>query len=180
MAYSVTLNGKKVSSDSPEWKAYSERTKHRFAEMCEARQAPGAKTDREFFKGVGHDPLRDNEMDEEVYSAHKAKAASMGMSIENKKYFGSLADGPLDMKAWRDDFGGVQKLAAEQGGTLDRRTMEVTYEEQEVEEKPYAVADCVIERLADEQIAENPDLAHSDRTELEETIRADVTPEDIE
>ncbi len=108
MARTHKLNGRRVSEDSPEWKAFCERNSGGVAAICESGKFPGMQTDTTFMRGVGVNALRDNEMDEETYAAHKAKAARFGMSLEGGKYFGSMANGPLDLGAWQWDFNGVK------------------------------------------------------------------------
>ncbi len=179
------LHGRKVAEDDPEWIAFCKRTDGNGKEMLETQTPPGAWTDRDFFKGKGTDQCRDNEMTEEDFAEYKAVANAAGVSTEGKTYIGSLARKVKDPEAWCSDFDDAKALARKRGDVdLFRGGIKVVSAkepENPPDEEPYAVADNVVNRMADEAIAMNPDIEHDiPREDLLDTIRENCTPEGID
>lgn len=181
MRVTTILNGKKVNEDSPEWIAFCKKTEGRFAEMCEARQAPGAHTDREFMRNVGVDQCRDNDLDPETFELYKKKAAAAGVNVAGKKYYGSLASHCGDKEAWCSDMHDVKKLAEKRGQYLRREDgvlVKSPVAVEPVDDGPYRVDDDVVDEFVGMEIQKNPDAAHENQTDLRERIRDEITPEE--
>lgn len=143
----------------------------RLAEMLASRSFPGTKgTDRAFMQGRALDGAQFEGQPDIVGRDYVAKALASGVNPAGKYYLGTLARYPGDPEAWVDSLHDVRRTCEERGwgatGAVD-----VAAPQYAAVEPPskYAVAPDLVERYADEAVAERPELA-ARRPELREEL----------
>lgn len=140
--------------------------------------APAIRTADTFFHGKKQG-VTNEDFDPRTLAEYRAKAAASGVSTYNKFYFGKLADEAGDPEAWCADESDVIAVAK-------RKKMAVTignkqydfrehYRDPEHDPKDYMVAQDIVDAHVDRMIDQgaNP----SQREDLEEQVRKDITPE---
>lgn len=166
-------NGKWEPPFTPDELAAKERA---FALMCETRQAPiMVGSERAFLADVGfrHHGLEDHP----VWLQHQivSQAKRAGIAVDGKRYFGGLADhrGPADPGAW---------CATQQDylDTVKRRNLNAVsgcgiggVNHQGVLAPPPPDVDLapdIVNRLAKEYVAKDPDLARKPAQEVKEMV----------
>lgn len=140
------------------------------AEMLAHRKAPGANTDREFFRGQRQlcDQFTPIELENLV-----ATARSHGYNPSpNDVYLGQLARFPGDPEGFVSPSGGRHQIqkTLEQRGWGCTGAVRTTLRDTEPLDTTPGLAPDIVENLVDQQVKENPDLAHKPRQALREEV----------
>lgn len=120
---------------------------HKMAEMLAFKSAPGLKTDTRFQARID----RSNS----VPPQYRKLAKQAGVTTDGKQYFTQLAKYPGDPEAWQSDRSGIKRVCEKRGWSCDGAvTVKKTHEFPD--DPPYQVADRIVQREVDKQIALDP------------------------
>ncbi len=179
MSITYKINGRKVSQR--ELRAWEKRRAEVFGVVPPWEvpgSAPAIRTADTFFRGKKQG-VTNEDFDERTLAAYRQRAAQAGTSTHNKFYFGQLADDAGDPQAWCADESDVIAVAK-------RKKMQVTiggkhydfrehYRDPVHDPKDYMVAQDIVDGHVDRMIEQG--ASPSQREELEERVRKDITPE---
>jgi len=166
-----------VISDNMELQAFYEwlRDKgntHKMAEMLAYQEAPRARTDREFFEGIGTLD-KQFEGDEKVRDHVIATAKHNGYKPNcNDVYLSQLARFPGDPEAFVSPSGGRGQIqdTCERRGWECHGTVNTQYREPTEAPKQKAMGKDILDRKVKEAHAANPDTKRMDQAELRHDI----------
>ncbi len=141
----------------------------RFSIMCALRSPPRIDTNDQFMEGYCNGKQFDG--DELIGNLYKDKAKAAGVSTQGKVYLSGLAMSPGDPSAWVSDKGDALRVARDHNldceGMLKNKA--VSYDPPE--DKPYQVADSVVDAELAEAIHCTPGLDVAEtRHEISETL----------
>lgn len=193
MAVVTKINGKVVSQQ--ELDAWHERRVDLFGKdwfdpaKWERRSLPKIRTGKTFNRGKA---TAHHGFDKDTWAIVKRKARRAGVSLEGKTYYGQLARGSCDLRAFCSDESEVMKLAEirarELGDVLNVHMPDGTVRKFGQPAKPvekpkkYEVAEDIVDRYATYRSLDNPGLATNEKEylDLKEVIREEITPEWID
>ena len=143
-------------------------TSHNLAEMFATRSFPGIKGTDAIFTSDWFSGDDDQNPYEQVWLREQAEAA--GVSTTGKKYLRGLADYPGDPTAWVGGQSDVLAVAKAKNMTVHGYVEHegIKYEGPDPFDRPYRVADDLIERELDSIIGDDLSI---DRDDLREQVR---------
>lgn len=135
------------------------------AEMFALGQAPGSRTDREFWAG-----LHWGEKDPVARDHYARLARRDGVDTAGKIYLSQLAEHPGDPRAWVSDRHDVRKVCEERGYGC---TGDVTVKGREITRgpQPAPLGEDIVQREVERLTKQDPGLAYKDQRELHEMVR---------
>lgn len=176
MNITYKVNGRTLSQE--EYAQHQKENESRFSErlrdMLDSRQAPGVKTDDTFL--AGHGTLDEQIGDEDHLETITQNAMAAGYRPRPSDFYHAmLADYEGDPKAFFNHGQGkghLKKVLEERGQWMDK---DGDVHSREPEADPYQnpnhrLAPDIVERIKKDRIKENPDLAHSNQSDLEADI----------
>lgn len=131
---------------------------HNMAEILAFRQPPRpSKTNDQFMAGRRHnDQFNGSPLGE----AYRQIAQAAGVNTHGKYYMPSLAASPGDPEAWVSDIDDAKRLVEKRNlnceGLIEHKAVDF-----EQPDKPYEVAEDIVDSLLLNECAENHDLAHN-------------------
>jgi hypothetical protein len=136
--------------------------------LCHGKwQGLALNTDTTFFAGRGDGFHGDTPASNFTRKMAKRRAEAAGVNITGKHYFPSLADSPMDPKAWVDSRSDLARLANERGVGIEGAGIKVDCPEPPPEEdKPYEVANDIVAKRVAETESEVGGLSPRERGEL--------------
>lgn len=146
---------------------------HKLAVMLALQQAPRVMTDAVFLSGYGTLEKQIKSDEQRSWLVSKAKACGYDVG-PNHVYNPMLARFPGDGEAFippSDARGHIQRVCEERGQECNGAvTVKGVQKDPPPKPKGKRLAKNIIDRIEQRKIAENPDLAHSNRRTLRESI----------
>lgn len=148
----------------------------KLAEMLALQQPPGIRTDTTFLSGRGLNQQQ-AKGHPEIWEMYRKAALAAGVNPAGKVYLPSLASRRGDPEAWVSGRGDVLRVCRNRGWSVEG-AVSYAAPETEIEEKPYRLADDIVEEHALNSLekagCENPTAA--DLAASMERTRERLTP----
>lgn len=142
--------------------------------------APTIRTNDTFMRGKKCGAFLD--MTPEIQEECLAAARKAGVNPNGKFYYGQVARFDNDPLAWCGSDSDVLARARALKVKIELNGRVYDYRERKEEPKPeaYEVAPDIVERYAQMQIDDNPDMTPTEQQQLKESLRENMTPQWID
>jgi hypothetical protein len=181
MSYTETVNGRKLNQrQMREW----EKNRREVFGVTPPWECPGSapsiRTNDTFMRGKKHGAFLD--MTPEDQEECLAIARQAGVNPTGKFYYGQVARFKDDPLAWCGSDSDVlaRARAIKVRIELNGRVYDYREKREQAKADTYEVAPDIVERYAQMQIDDNPDLSPSEQQQLTESLREDITPQWID